>query len=186
MNYLYVKYEHYIDFVSENSDRLYKNLKLMTNTKGGELIKEIFNSPIETQFNIEKEEHNLLISFNTNNGYKYRLDIFRVFELDKSDKKINHISFSDYSNDPNDEEKYEELLKRNEMREIINRIHFILIELVKSNKIDNYFCIGGAKLLAKNNIYEYVLKVIVGDKGFDKLKTDKYKTQFGLYFSINA
>ena len=46
------------------------------------------------------------------------------------------------------------------------------------------FCIGGAKLLAKNNIYQYMLKVIVGEDGFKKLKTNKYNTGFGLYFKI--
>jgi hypothetical protein len=83
---------------------------------------------------------------------------------------LNHIGFSD-NNDTKDEEKYESLLNRNEMREILNRIHYILKDLTKDNTINNYFCIGGTKLLAKNNIYEYMLKVLVGDDGFDKLST---------------
>lgn len=29
-----------------------------------------------------------------------------------------------------------------------------------------------------------MLKVLVGDDGFDKLSTDVYDTKFGLYFSI--
>lgn len=184
MNYLYVKYEHYINFIENESDRIYKNLKIVTNSKGGGIIKEIFNVPISTEYKIEKYIPNILISFYTESGYKYRLDIFRVDENDKFDGFINHITFSDYNNDPSDEEKYEELLKRNEMREIINRIHYILKDLVKNNTINNYFCIGGTKMLAKNNIYEYVLKVLVGDSGIKKLNTDVYKTNFGLYFNI--
>jgi len=185
MNYLYVKYEHYIKFVETyKNNRLCKNLKIMANTKGGKLIKEIFNSPIETDYKIEKYIPNMLISFNTKSGFKYRLDIIRVIENDKSKSYINHIAFSDYENDIEDEEKYEELLNRNEMREILNRIHFILKDLISDNTINNYFCIGGAKLEEKNKIYEYMLKVLVGEEGFKKLNTDLYRTKFGLYFQI--
>jgi hypothetical protein len=185
MNYLYVKYENYIDFININdTNRLSKNLKIMTNSKGGQLIKEIFTSPIETNFKIEKYTPNMLISFYSEKGFKYRLDIFRVIEKDKSKEYINHIAFSDYDNDPNDEEKYEELVGRNEMREILNRIHFILLDLISDQTINNSFCIGGTKLEEKNKIYEYMLKVLIGNEGFTKQQTDVYKTNFGLYFKI--
>ena len=186
MNYLYSKYDHYISFVEKKkTDRLCKNLKVMANSKHGKLIKEIFNNPIDTNYKIEKDKDNkILISFHTNSLFMYRLDIFKIIEEDKSDNFINHISFSDYDNNPNDEDKYEDLLNRNEMREILNRIHYILLDLVDKQTITDMFCIGGAKLLAKNNIYKYVLKVIVGGGGFDKLETDKYDTGFGLYFKI--
>jgi hypothetical protein len=141
----------------------------MTGSKKGTLIKEIFSSPIETEYKIEKYIPNLLISFYTNSNFKYRLDIFRVMEQDKTNEYINHIGFSTYENDPENEEEYESLLKRNEMREILNRIHYILKYLIKDKTINNYFCIGGAKILSKNNIYEYMLKVLVGEDGFDKL-----------------
>ena len=42
------------------------------------------------------------------------------------------------------------------------------------------------EIIEKNNIYEYLLKVIVGDDGFKKMKTEVYdKVGWGLYFSIN-
>jgi hypothetical protein len=185
MNYIYVKYENYNDFVSQyKTNRLSKNLKMMTNSKGGKLIKEIFTSPIETEYKIEKLIPNLLISFYSSSKFKYRLDIFRVIEEEKSKNFINHIAFSAYNNDPNDEEGYEELIGRNEMREILNRLHFILKDLIKDKTINNSFCIGGTKLEEKNRIYEYMLKVLVGDDGFTKQSTDVYNTNFGLYFKI--
>ena len=68
----------------------------------------------------------------------------------------------------------------------MNRIHFILKDIIDKNYINNnLFCIGGTEIESKNNIYEYSLKVIVGNNGFDKLKTSVYpKTGWGLYFSI--
>ena len=186
MKYLYSKYEHYLKFIEEHkTNRLCKNLKLMANSKSGDLIKEIFTSPVITDYKIEKYIPNLLISFYTSNKFKYRLDIFRVIEEDKSKSKfINHLAFSDYENDPDDENAYEQLLDRHEMIEILNRIYYILKSLISDSTINNYFCIGGTKLLEKNKIYEYMLKVLVGDYGFKKLPTKIYKTNFGLYFSI--
>jgi hypothetical protein len=131
MNYLYVKYDHYKNFISENKvDRLSKNLKIT--------------------------------------GKEF----------------INHIVFSDYSNNLDDEDNYERLLDRNEMVEILNRIRFILLDLVKDKVINNKFCIGGTKLEKKNNIYEFLLKVIVGENGFKKELTDIYNTGYGLYFEV--
>ena len=185
MYYLYTKYQHYSSFIETyKNDRLSKNLKLMCNTIGGELIKEIFNSPLETKYKIEEYSPNILISFYTKSEHQYRLDIFQVNEIDKSNQFINHIAFSDYSKDLNNEEEYEELLGRNEMNEILNRIHFILKDLVSNQIINNHFCIGGAKLEKKNKIYRYMLKVLLGDEGFQKLDTNIYSTGFGLYFKI--
>lgn len=198
MNYLHVKYEHYVKFIEHyKTDRICKNLKIYTpSLKMKRLISfsknEIFNAVNElydreliTEYNIESNtETKILISFFTNKIYKYRLDIFRGIEKDKSDDFINHIAFSDYDKDPDDEENYELLLHRNETIEIIDRIHYILKDLMNKNIINNHFCIGGTKLLSKNNIYQYSLKILVGDDGFDKLNTNVYKTGFGLYFKI--
>ncbi len=185
MKYLYVKYNHYVKFINENSDdRLCKNLKIYTTSKNG-LINEIFNEPLYTNYNIESNDDNILISFKTKHNNKYRLDIFKIIEKDKSEDYINHISYSDYNNIIDDQDKYEELLNRNEMIELLNRIHFILKDLLNKNIINNSFCIGGTKLISKNNIYQYLLKTIVGDSGFKKLDTNIYKdTKFGLYFKI--
>ena len=186
MNYLYVKYPDYINYIKENNnnDRLFKNLKIYTTSKEG-IINEIFNEPLYTNYKIEKNTTDILISFNTNSNNKYRLDIFKIIEKDKSKNFINHIAFSDYTNNINDIDKYEELLKRNEMIEILNRIHYILKDLISNNIINNSFCIGGTKLLSKNNIYQYLLKIIVGNNGFQKLNSEIYtNTKFGLYFKV--
>ena len=186
MNYLITEYEHYNKFVEKyGTDRLQKGLKLYTNSKSGLLFKtnEIFEKELYTNYIIEKLIPNLLISFNTTSGYKYRLDIFRVNEELKSKGYINHIAFSDYNKEPTDED-YEDLLNRNEVLEIISRIHFIIKDLIKDDVINNYFCIGGTKLLAKNNIYKYVLKILVGEDGVNKLDTNVYDTGYGLYFKI--
>ena len=189
MNYLHTKYEHYVKFVEQHkTDRLEKGLKIYTNSKTGlfkNSINEIFKDELNTQYKIVKDYPDMLISFYTKSQNKYRLDIIQGIEKDKSNEYINHIAFSDYNNDPNDEEAYETLLNRNEMIEVINRIHFILKDLNKINKINNQFCIGGTKLLAKNNIYQYVLKVLVGVDGFEKLETTVYKSGYGLYFKIS-
>jgi len=186
MKYLYSKLNHYILYVEKNkTNRLSKNLKLMTHTKSGKLIKEIFENPIYTEYKIEENNNsNILISFYTNKLYKYRLDIFKIYEYDKSEYPINHIAFSDYNNQL-DSYDYEENLNRHEMIEILNRIHFILNDMVKNKIIYNFFCIGGSKLEEKNKIYEYMLKVLVGKDGFRREKTDIYDTNFALYFEIN-
>ena len=63
-------------------------------------------------------------------------------------------------------------------------MNFILRDLVK-NGISNLFCIGGNEIFQKNNIYEYFLKVVVGEDGFKKLNTDVYPDSgWGLYFKI--
>lgn len=134
-------------------------------------------------YEIEKYSQYILISFKTNNDYKYRLDIFKCVEHDKSNNFINHMAFNDYNNDINDIDKYEELLNRNEMIEIINRIHYILKNLLKNNKINNNFCIGSKNLLAKNNIYQYILKILIKNN-FEKLSINIYDTGFELYFDI--
>ena len=169
MKYLYVKYNHYVNFINENkNDRLCKNLKIYASSKNG-LINEIFTEPLNTEYTIEENNDNILISFYTKNYNKYRLDIFKIIEKDKSDDYINHISYSDYDN----------------KLELLNRIYFILMDLLNKNIINNSFCIGGTKLISKNNIYQYLLKTIVGENGFKKLNTDVYKdTKFGLYFKI--
>lgn len=58
------------------------------------------------------------------------------------------------------------------------------ISEVKNDTLSNYFCIGGIEIKSKNNIYEYFLKVVVGENGFEKLDTDLYDNKWGLYFKI--
>jgi len=192
MKCLKTKREHYLQYVEKHqTDRLIKNLKIDTNSKGkllrifSGLNEEIFNNPIQTDYQIESNSDNkILISFDTKSKMKYRLDIFFLIESDKSDNPINHIAFSDYNKLIEDEIGYEDKIGRYEMIEVMNRIHYILNDLLDRKIINNSFCIGITDSLKKNSIYEYSLKIIVGEGGFDKLSTTCYDSGFGLYFKI--
>ena len=204
MKYLYTKSEHYRLFLEKNnSNRLSKSLKITTIGDKSNLFKislnyeineEIFNSPLETDYNII--EINLRfkkVIFKSKSNTEYRIDIHSINE---KKSLINHLSFSEnddkYDTIPNNKEDfvnfeadYDRLTNRNEMIEVLNRIYFIIHDLVGKDIISNYFCIGGTELEGKNNIYEYFLKVVVGESGFEKLKTDVYpKIGWGLYFKI--
>ena len=204
MNYLYTKSEHYKKFYEKNkTNRLSKSVKILPETDKMNLFKktsgfkvneEIFNNPIETDYNINRIRENFLrIEFKTKSESSYRLDIHIIDEVNGI---VNHISFTEYDikydNIPNNikdfdeyEESYNKPTERNEMIELMNRIHFILNDLVFTNNISNKFCIGGTEIESKNKIYEYSLKIIIGNDGFEKLKTDIYpKSGWGLYFSI--
>lgn len=191
MKYLHTKQEHYRLFVEKyKTDRLKKNLKIFTTSKDKLLIEhgiinEIFNNPINTKYDVFKAGNDFKIIFSTNSNTKYRIDIIPISEINGF---VNHISFS-LSENELDKNDYEKLTNKNEMSEILNRIHFILNDLVKTKVIINYFCIGASEIEGKNKIYEYFLKVVVGENGFDKLHTDVYKNEndnlnWCLYFKI--
>ena len=195
MKYLYTKSNHYTKFLesNSNSNRLSKNLKILP--PNGKFINEIFNSPIKCDYTKEtkKSEARVVIKFESKLGNKYRLDIFPLKEFNK---EINHIAFGidskEFEDLPNTLsdldiywDDYERPTNRNEMIDILNRLNFILNDLVNKNEIQPDFCIGGTELESKNNIYEYFLKIVVGDNGFTKLKTRMYpKSGWGLYFKI--
>ena len=72
-----------------------------------------------------------------------------------------------------------------EIYDVLGRIRYILENMVNDKIIDSSFCIGGTKFIKKNKLYEYMLKFIVGDNGFEKRKSDIYpKLDWGLYFDI--
>jgi len=190
MNYLYTKHQHYRLFIDKyKTDRLKKNLKIYTSSKDKLLIehgiiKEIFNNPIQTTYNIFKAGNDFKITFSTNSDTSYRIDIMPINEKNKG--TVNHISFSLSDLDLNKDD-YEKLTNKNEMIEILNRIHYILVDTVKSRIIKNYFCIGASEIDSKNEIYKYFLQIVVGKNGFDKL--DVYNNindslNWGLYFKI--
>ena len=197
MKYLYTKSDHYKKFVETNyTNRLHKGLKIWTTGSKNQLLKinEIFEAPLETEYIIHNHTNGgFKIIFKTKSETEYRLDIFLIKEFNKI---INHISFtindSIFDTIPNNENdyksinyEYDKLTNKGEMVEILNRIHFILVDLVSNKKINNEFCIGGTEIIEKNNIYEYFLKVVVGEDGFEKKKTDAYPNiGWGLYFKI--
>lgn len=195
MKYLYTKNEHYKLFKNKyGSVRLSKNLKLYTTSKEGifekfGLINEIFERPIQTEYIIQTEysekygEWWYKVLFKSDSDTQYRLDIWPTFEKGKG--LVNHISFSlSERNFIDVSDKYEKMTGKNEMIEILNRLHYVIDDLISKKKIENYFCIGLTELEEKNEIYEYFLKKNVGEGGIDKLKTNIYPTGYGLYFKI--
>ena len=204
MKYLYSKSEHYTKFIESNkTNRVHKNLKIWTSGSKGNLFKisfglniseEIYEKPIDTDYSIIDMNDNFKkVIFKSKSNTEYRIDIHIIKEFDKL---INHISFTKnddiYDIIPKNETDfkkydidYNKPTGKNEMIELLNRLHFILKDLVSKNIINNNFCIGGTELIEKNNIYEFFLKVIVGDGGFEKINTNVYsKVGWGLYFSI--
>jgi hypothetical protein len=197
MKYIWTNSENYKKFLESNlSNRLSKGLKVIPSGDKWNLFKisrnlneEIFNNPLETKYSINKlNDRFLKIKFGTNSD---RLDIHMISEFGII---INHISFTEdsdkYDKLPNSEESYIEYeleyskpTNKNEMIELMNRIHFILLDVVDKGILSTTFSIGGTELEEKNRIYEYFLKVLGVD--FKKLKTDVYpKCGWALYFSI--
>ena len=205
MKYIYTKTEHYKMFCEKNkTNRLSKSVKILPEsdkmnlfkiTSGYKVNEEIFNESIKTKYDIEELKQNFFkIIFKTNSDIEYRLDIHVIDEVNGI---VNHIAFTEndskFDTIPNSsidfdeyEKNYNKPTKHHEMIELMNRIHFILKDIIDKNYINNnLFCIGGTEIESKNNIYEYSLKVIVGKNGFDKLKTNIYpNVGWGLYFSI--
>jgi hypothetical protein len=199
MNYLRVKWGDYIDFCHKyKTDRLDKGLKIITDgSKYSSLFsryyEEIFNQPIECQYHMEGlDRMRLKISFLSKGGYKYRLDIFTIVE---DISLINHIGFTPYDdrfdtipidgNERNELDRlYEMPTNRNEIFDVLGRIRWILLDLLSNDIISNNFCIGGTEFVKKNSLYEYFLKVVVGDDGFKKINTDIYPIGWALYFTI--
>lgn len=205
MKYLYTKYEHYKSFCEENgTDRICKGIKITTN--GGKISgllkyitgyvsEEIFNEPIKTEYEfLELSNVFKKILFHSKSGTKYRIDIHIINEMNRL---VNHISFTEEDSKldiiPNNDSdfieyeiNYNKSTNRNEMIEVLDRIRYILFDLVSNNKlVSDYFCIGGTEFKRKNNIYEYFLEVVVGKDGFKKLKTNVYpQVGWGLYFKI--
>ena len=203
MKYLYSKSEHYNIFILSNkSNRLSKGLKVLPyESKISNLLKksysvneEIFDRSIDTKYELINVKNNFKkIIFKSNSNTEYRLDIF---EIEERKDMVSHISFAlndeKFDSIPkNDiefqeyEAEYQKLTNKNEMIEVLNRIHFILSDLIDTKIINNNFCIGGTKLEEKNKIYQYLLKVIAGENGFKKLDTDVYpEIGWGLYFTL--
>jgi len=174
MKYLITRKEHF------KNERLSKTLKTITigtydKILGTNTINEILDTNLKTDYNFVNENE---ISFYTNSGKKYRLDIIQKNEHNEI---INHISFSEYNVKI---ENYDKLTGHDEMIELLNRIKYIINDLVQSKKIENSFCIGGTELESKNNIYEYSLYILLGKNGYEKKNTIFYDVGWGLYFKI--
>ncbi len=162
------------------SDKLDKWNSIYTKSKtkmlhdlGGIYEEEIFDG-IETAYKIKKNNDNYIIIFNTISNTKYRFDLFK-----EPNENIYHLGFSLY--DTKDED-YEKLTFKNEAIELLNKIIWILKDVVKSLPSDYELCIGLTDNEKKNKIYEYMMKTI---SNWEKRETDYYDTGWGIYFKLN-
>jgi hypothetical protein len=200
MIYLQTKFEDFNNWVDKNkTDRLDKGIKISTISKNisnfiSDKVNEIFETETKCDYELKEiTQIHTKILFNSKNNNKYRIDLFQIEEFGE---KINHIGFTledDIfdtipSNETEQEEwdyKYELPTEIGEVYDVLSRIRFILLDLVKSNKISNSFCIGGTNIFKKNKIYEFLLLKVIGEEGFEKRETQVYKkTGWGLYFKV--
>lgn len=203
MIYLQTKWKDFKYWIeNKKSDRLDKNIKIYAVSKNisslfkGESysVNEIFDSETVCNYDkIELNKNHLKITFNSKSETEYRIDLFKIVEEGIS---VNHIGFTKNddifdtipTNEKEQEEfdtKYELPTNKNEVYDVLSRIRFILIDLVKNKIVDNYFCIGGTGLNTKNKIYEFFLLKVVGEEGFEKKETKVYlKTGWGIYFKV--
>ena len=181
MKYLYARNEHYKLFMEKHdSERLKKNLKVLPSTKFNKVF-EVFDRIINTDYELYDNDVLVTCVFWTYSDNEYRLDLLREYEENYGN--VNHISFTSNDVYGYEDPGYENLTNKGEMIEILNRIHFIIKDLVDKKVLNNQFCIGGAELESKNNIYQNFLRVVVGKDGFDKVDMG-YNTGWGLIFKI--
>ncbi len=145
-------------------------------------INELFKSPITTDYFVKNNDDFKTCYFTTKSGNNYRLDLYEVDEPNIG--LVNHISFSSADVKNYEDENYTNLTNRGEMLEILNRIRYIIEDLVKSEDVVNNFCIGDSILDSKNNIYEYFLKMVIGEDKYTKEKVGGYDNEWGFIFKI--
>lgn len=183
MNYLYTRNEHFRMFMEKhNNERLKKNLKIIPSTKFNRVF-EIFDRIVDTEYKFIDNSPIKTYIFKTNSEYEYRLDLY--VDEEPNIGIVNHISFtSSYIDDYQsiDYDGYKTF--KYEMIEVLNRIKFILKDLLEKEEIINSFCIGGTDLEKKNNIYQDFLRTVIGKDGFDKIPTKSYHCGWGLFFKI--
>lgn len=142
-------------------------------------INEMFDRVLETDYHIVKGSKYKIL-FKTSK-HKYRLDLEPELELGIG--IVNHISFSDADvSDNANQKEYDRLIGKGEMIEVINRITYIIKDLLKKKIIKNNFCIGGCRLKVKNAIYKHYLDTVVGK--YNKYETDFYPCGWGYYFKL--
>ena len=138
---------------------------------GFKKVNEMFDG-IETKYNMEKNDDNYLITFTSNSGNEYRLDLFKDPEKD-----IYHIGFS--LKDINIED-YENLTNLKEPKEVFAKLAYILKDISKNIGIKEY-CIGATGDLRKDEIYEYIMRYT---SNWEKSETTHYNLGWALYFTI--
>ena len=175
-NYIIVSLNEYNKYLEINrTNRLDKYNRIISNTscipKFHRINEEVIGDK-ETTYSINKENENIIITFETNSGNKYRFDLLK----DPIDM-LYHLAFSDnYSNNDN----YELPTNRNESIEIFSRLSWILKDFSKTSNIQSY-CIGGTSDERKNKIYQYMLRFI---ENWEKKETEQYDLGWGIYFDL--
>jgi hypothetical protein len=136
-------------------------------------VLEMFDG-IDTDYIFSKEsnDNNMCVVFNTNSNTKYRLDLIK-----EPNTKIYHLAFSleDVELD-----KYENLTKLNESKEVFSRIAYILKDLTKKFNIYE-FCIGATGLDKKDFLYSKMMRYV---ESWEKRDTVEYELGWALYFKI--
>ena len=117
-----------------------------------------------------------LITFLSNSGNKYRLDLIQDYYL----KETYHIAFSLYNKDIFDDD-YEKLTELNEAKEVFGRLAYVLKGISKNNPNLKEFCIGGTGNPKKDRIYEYMMRYV---SKWEKRKDSEYKIGWALYFTM--
>jgi hypothetical protein len=182
MKYLYVTLESYNKYINEfGTNRLDKWIKILPPPSKSfilnnynDFILEAFEG-IETEYELSEVESGYLIIFKCKSGYEYRFDIIK-----EPNTKIYDLAFSDSSNNM-DDVSYENLTDRNESKELLSRLVWILKDVDVKLDVDEW-CIGATNLESKNNIYQYLMKFT---SYWEKRTTSKYPpSNWALYFTL--
>jgi hypothetical protein len=138
---------------------------------GFQKVYEMFDG-IKTKYDIQNNNNDYLITFTSNSGNEYRLDLIKDIKYD-----IYHIAFSLKNSNKED---YEKLTDLKESKEIFAKLAYILKDVSKNINIKEY-CIGATGDIKKDKIYEYIMKYT---SSWEKRETDHYNLGWSLYFTI--
>lgn len=176
-----VKVEDYKDYIEKNgTNKLDERNEIYTfgsfppkfYRDQNKINEEIFEGICCSYEILEKNEHKILIRFESKSLSEYRIDI-----LKEPITNIWHIGFSEIDNQINDIEKYQSLTEKNEAIDVISRLIFIL----KSLNMNVEYCIGATGNDKKDRIYEYIMRFV---SKWEKRNTNEYSLGWAIYFKI--
>jgi hypothetical protein len=183
-NYILVKQNDFINYEKKYGhtrldkwNRLFypsKN-KMLREVAGFIINEEIFDGEL-TNYDIKQNGYDYLINFKTNSGVEYRFDLSKEPNIDKN---IYHLSFSLFNIE---QDNYNNLTQKKESFEVLNRLIWILKDVVKLLPIDYEFCIGLSEDERRNSIYSYMMR---GITNWERRDTIHYDTGWGIYFKLD-
>ena len=186
--YLNVNYIEYKRFLKENSnsDRISKGLKLHP-------VFEIFDREVKTEYSVSDRDYfipeselfyKLKVKFYSKSNTKYRIDIWSMVDIvEEREERYNHLAFSLYDK-KTDNPDYNEPTNKDELYDVMNRLTYIIKDMISKNIITNQFCVGGTSDLRKNKMYKSLLSSM-GAKDIEKRAEDLYDEGWGLYFTLD-